>query len=258
MSEPREEPTVTLYQYPRAGRLESLSPFCVKVHLALMLKGVPYRAIDRLTPGQVRSVNKRGRLPAANLSGDIVVDSTEICETLDRQHPDPPLWPEDPALRARARILEDWADEVLYFYVIAWRWLLEPPNTSKVFKTLPKLVRPLVATLVRREVMKRLRAQGTGLKPIPRIEQETRDALDAVAELASASPTGFLLGTEQPTIADLAVFSQVDGLYWKPLPRASALVEGNERLMAWYRAVDAATRGKKKAAQEAAAATAGA
>ena len=96
---------ITLYQYPRAGRLESISPFCVKVHLALHLKGLTFEVKDLTGRGNVRRINPRGRLPALDIDGTVVVDSSEILAEIEKGHPDPPLLPSAPALRAQARIL---------------------------------------------------------------------------------------------------------------------------------------------------------
>lgn len=235
-------PRLVLYQYPRAGRLESISPFCVKVHLALRFKGLPYDVVDLTSPRRVRRTNPRGRMPALAIDGEVVVDSSEILLELERRFPEPALLPADPVLRARARILEDWADELLYFYVLYWRWRIEPPDPAKAFRFLPTLVRPLGFRLIRGAIVRRLNHQGMGVRPVEQVEREVRDALSHVAVLLGAGRSGFLLDTPAPSLADVAVFAMVDGLYWNALPRAMALVDGFPAVMAWYRAVNAATR----------------
>ena len=48
------------------------------------------------------------------IDGDLVIpDSTVICEYLDDRYPDKSLYPADPAQRARARWLEEFADSRL-------------------------------------------------------------------------------------------------------------------------------------------------
>lgn len=62
----------------------------------------------------------RGRaatLPILELDGRVISDSTAIIAALEHRHPDPALYPEDPADRARALALEDWFDRELGPYI---------------------------------------------------------------------------------------------------------------------------------------------
>jgi glutathione S-transferase len=62
----------------------------------------------------------RGRhytLPVLELDGRRIGDSTAIIAALERAYPEPPLYPGDPAERARALELEEWFDEQLGPYV---------------------------------------------------------------------------------------------------------------------------------------------
>lgn len=239
---------VVLYQYPRAGRLESISPFCVKVQRALRYKQVEFR-IENLALGyQIRRANPRGRLPAADIDQERVHDSSDILRALERRFPERPLFPTDPQTQAEALLLEDWADEVLYPYLLYWRWLIEPPDPQRAFKFLPRFLRGLGVRLYRRTVRRRLRYQGTGLKPAEVVRAELTRALRALDTKLRASATPYLLGTLAPTHADIAVFAQVNGLYWKPLPEARALVASHTALMDWYAAVDGLTRAATPAA----------
>ncbi|MBZ6377992.1 hypothetical protein B5C34_02085 [Pacificimonas flava] len=52
---------------------------------------------------------------------DWVTDSTDIGLYLGRQHPDAAILPADPAMRAAALILDDWADEWLLRPTLHWR-----------------------------------------------------------------------------------------------------------------------------------------
>ncbi len=98
------------------------SPYVRKVLAVLELKRVPYRLdpvvpffgndeFTRLSPLRRVPVVIDGDLVPVVIDGDLVLpDSTVICEYLDERHPTPPLMPRDPAARARARWLEEFAD----------------------------------------------------------------------------------------------------------------------------------------------------
>lgn len=62
----------------------------------------------------------RGRhytVPVLELDGERIGDSTAIIAALEQRHPEPPLYPQDPAQRRRALALEEWFDEELGPYM---------------------------------------------------------------------------------------------------------------------------------------------
>jgi len=93
-----------------------VSNYNEKARWALDYKRVAHvrRAV---VPGRHRRVAERlsgGRtLPVLVLDGEALGDSTRIIETLERRHPQPPLYPRDPIERQRALELEDYFDEEL-------------------------------------------------------------------------------------------------------------------------------------------------
>ena len=100
-----------------------ISPYVRKVLVCLHLKGVAYD-IDPIVPffgsDEFSRLSPLRRIPVL-LDADVTIcDSTIICEYLDERIPTPPLFPRDPADRARARWLEEVADTRLG-EVIIWR-----------------------------------------------------------------------------------------------------------------------------------------
>ena len=100
-----------------------VSPYVRKVLVALHRKGIDYE-IDPIVPfyGNERfaELSPVRRIPVLVDDRVTLCDSTVICEYLDDRHPDPPLRPADPAERARARWLEEYADTRMG-EVIIWR-----------------------------------------------------------------------------------------------------------------------------------------
>ena len=86
------------------------SPFVRKVQVALALKGLPYEQIQQLPftrDAEYRKINPLGKIPTLQDGNLTVCDSTVICEYLEDAYPDVPLYPANPADRARARWLEE-------------------------------------------------------------------------------------------------------------------------------------------------------
>jgi len=229
-------PELILYQY---GGLEpgmTLSPPCGKVHMALAFKGLSYRTRTLTTPLQVRRVNPRGRVPALRIGSRVVVDSSDILSELDLLAPSPPLLPAGPYARARAQILEDWADEVLYFYLVYLRWLAPEGfrrfNERVLTPTVPLGFKTLFSAGARFMVRRRLCGQGVGLKSEGVVRAELGCCLDALDALL-AEQSGFVVGSDI-TRADISLLAVIEQLDEPRLdPGASEAVRSRPSITAW-------------------------
>lgn len=106
---------ITLYSGP-------ISMFARKAEIALGEKGlaferimVPFTQSAGYAPKHpnVLAANPKAQVPVL-VDGDLTLfDSTLIFEYLEDAHPLPALWPKDPKERARARMLELFADDIL-------------------------------------------------------------------------------------------------------------------------------------------------
>lgn len=104
-----------------------LSLFSAKARIALAEKGVDpdlvtvgWSRADRYLPHhpEVAALNPKAQVPVL-VDGDVVVyDSTQIFEYLEDRIPEPALYPQDVAGRARCRRLEGEADEV--WFPLVW------------------------------------------------------------------------------------------------------------------------------------------
>ncbi len=227
-------PRITLYQYAGLERGTTLSPPCGKVRMALAFKGLAFAVHDCRTPAEVRRYNPRGRVPVLEIDGERIVDSTDIVSELERRFPEPPLEPADPRARALAWLLEDWADESLYFCGLWLRWR-DPEGfarvRARVLSRMPIPLRWIVPALVRRETARRASGQGIGLKDKATVLRELDAHLAALAGLLEDRP--FLVG-DAPSRADLAVAAVLDQLAIEALtPEAARLIGGHDALEAW-------------------------
>jgi len=234
-------PEIVLYQFPGTDQLESISPFCLKTHRLLNRKRLAFTVKDLLLPRDVKKVNPIGKLPAISYDGRIVADSAHIARFLEVQIPDHPLFPKDEGLRARNVILEDWADESLYFMNIYFRWF-NPENAERAKDALVFKMKPPLATIARMlapaGIRKMGRTQGIGRKSYDMVKAEFSELMDAADSLCAAGP--FLLGSE-PYLADIAIFGMLRGLTTGITPDAGMIIHSRPRLAAWLKRVDEAT-----------------
>lgn len=93
------------------------SPYARKVRILLYEKDIPFERVRALHGDCNRTdfvhVNPRAEVPAL-VDGEVsLFDSTVICEYLEESHPEPALYPREPARRAHCRLVEDLADTQL-------------------------------------------------------------------------------------------------------------------------------------------------
>src|SRR3954451_4975128 len=91
------------------------SPFAGKARAAFAEKGVDVELVE-IHPGRrpprLKELNPLGRVPVLEVDGVAIRESAVVCEWLEETHPDPPLWPADPQLRAWARGWGRYIDDV--------------------------------------------------------------------------------------------------------------------------------------------------
>jgi glutathione S-transferase len=95
----------------------SLSHPSQAVRKMLDLKGLDYTLVDVIPANQQVHTRlagfRHGTLPALSLDGRRIQNSREIALALDELCPEPPLFPTDPELRARADEAERWGEREL-------------------------------------------------------------------------------------------------------------------------------------------------
>ena len=116
-----------------------LSLFSRKVEIALHEKGlsferemVPFSQTKGYAPKHpaVLAANPKAQVPVL-VDGDLTLfDSTLIIEYLEDAYPAPPLFPADAKARARCRLIELGADEILLPQVARLMYRTEPPDTD--------------------------------------------------------------------------------------------------------------------------------
>jgi glutathione S-transferase len=196
---------ITLYQF-------EISPFCDKIRRILAVKRVPHAIREvGLVESQTsyRKVNPTGKCPAIADDGKIVADSTEIAYYLEERYPDPPLLPKDRRDWALVHVLEDWADESLYFYEMRLRFGIAA-NRERVLPRLLAheggLMKTLAPFVFPRAIRSQMNAQGVGRKSDEHAIADVRRHLDAIDALLGGQP--YLVG-DRLSLADIAVASML-------------------------------------------------
>jgi glutathione S-transferase len=232
----KDRTVIVVYQY-------HVSPFCDKVRRILTVKGLKYR-VEEVAPSRspldVRRINRMGKLPVIADDGQLIADSTDIAHHIEARHPDPPLIPQDPHDRARCHLLEDWADESLYFYEMTMRFTWKH-NAKRV---VPVTVRhdarwfaTIASVVVPRTLGARVRAQGIGRKPPEMVLRDLNRHVETLDALLDGRE--WLVG-DTLTLADIAVAVQLSCI--RDTDEGQPRIAGFPRVAAWLDRADDATR----------------
>ncbi len=186
-----------------------ISHYNEKARWALDYKDIPHQRKEPM-PGlhgvraMILTRGAQRRLPVLDLEGRKIGDSTAIIAALEEYRPEAPLYPEDPAERARALELEDYFDERLAPAVrrFVWHYTLPDPDAvigslfTKPSPTRERLLRasaPVAARMVRADY-------SVNEESAARSREEIVAAMDRVE--AELGPSGYLVG-DAFSVADL-------------------------------------------------------
>jgi glutathione S-transferase len=207
-----------------------ISHYNEKARWALDYKNVPHvRKAPTPMLHTLRALVMTGKptLPILKLNGNTIGDSTRIIEALEREYPEPALYPKDGGERRRALELEDFFDEELGPYIRRWLFHeslegMEPAqfveaamgNAPGAVKAVMKASSPIASRILRlRYGINAEGAQagrGKVLSAIDRVEQEIQ-------------PSGYMVG-DSFTVADLTAAALLFPLV-RP-PEAPHVVDG--------------------------------
>jgi glutathione S-transferase len=229
---------ILLYQF-------EASPFCDKIRRILHTKHVPYTVHNvplSQTATKLRRINPIGKVPCIDDGGRILADSTDIAYHLEERFPLPSLIPASPRERALCHMLEDWADESLYFYEVRMR-LTFSSNAPRTIELLtrdePGIVRTLAPIVIPAMMKNITRQQGIGRKPEEWVVRDLERHADAL--LGWLDGREWLVG-EALSLADIAVFAQMFCI--RSTVEGGRVVSARPGLASWMDRVDTATSTK--------------
>ena len=209
--------------------LPDASPFVIKAMTILKMADLPYTEL----PSDVRKAPK-GKLPVLVDDGTIVPDSTFIRLYLERTRGidlDVGLTASE---RATGWAIERMMENHFYWLVVQERWLDDNNfrrGPIQLFDRLPRIARPLIGSLVRREIRRTLHAQGVGRHSESERMSLARGDLDSLATLLGDKP--YLFG-DKPHGADATLFACAASIYRTDLqPKISSLAASHANLRAY-------------------------
>ena len=199
---------LVLYTLPPAFGLRNVSPFCLKIEMALTHLGLPFEHRHEADPRKA----PKGKLPWLVLDGRVIPDSELILAELDRHTDGRVFGGIAPADRARGLAFTRLAEDHLYWLMVASRWLDDawfPNIVEDFFGIAPKPLRGFVARAARRQVDRTLHLHGLGRH---NLEEQKAFARDDFAALAAAVTDAPYLAGPSISAFDFAVVGLLAGI----------------------------------------------
>lgn len=202
----------------------------MKIRTILSYKGIQYERVAVLGPSLMELLRRSNvrKVPALDVDGQMLVDSTDIAHEIERLFPEPAVLPSDSRLQGLSHALEDWSDEALYFLGLYFQWI-EPrgkPMVRKAFGATPLGV--AARLFYQRRIAAQLRGQGTGRKSLSQITADLRREFTSLTAMLADQP--FLLG-EKPYLCDFAVNAQL--VYMSRPPGSAEILREYDVLRAY-------------------------
>lgn len=221
-----------------------LSPYNEKVQRMLNFKGIPYQEkywllADR---NKVKAFNPTGKLPAIEHGDHLICDSTDVAYYIEKQFPEKPLVPADPAQRALVHVLEDWADESLYFYEMHLRFTTpgnRERNMPRMVEHESRFLRWLLPRVVPGGIARITANQGIGRKSLEQLVVDVERHVAAIDGLLGDQD--WLVGN-QLSLADLAVYAMFQAL--RDADMALDILQHFPAVISWMGRVEATTSKK--------------
>lgn len=221
-----------------------LSPFVEKTARALQIKGIEFDLDEPKSPQDFKKRNPAtGKMPVLEIQGEKVHDSSRIVKRLDELVPTPSLFSGDVETANRQRFVEDWSDESLYWYCMAFRWSPEneKDTVAQLAGLLPFFVRPLAGIIFPRLIGGSAKAQGLARESMPFLQEELGRRFDELLTFLDDKPFMF---SDTVNVADISIFGQAETMKSGPTPQCVELIEERPALVAYLDRVDQASRPK--------------
>jgi glutathione S-transferase len=204
---------IKLFQFPRMFGIPNVSPFCCKLETWLRIAGIPYDVVD--TPDARKG--PKGKVPFIEDGGRRIGDTSLIIDYLTKTRDVDPDARLDAAQRATALLVQR-ALEEHYAFVLLYTHFMRPEgwrHMKSTFDNVPAIARPLVSSLVRRNMKRILHLQGVLRHSDDEIVEAARRDWQAVLSVMGDGP--FFFGSE-PTGVDAILFGTLATSLLTPVP----------------------------------------
>ena len=195
---------ITLYSFGPAFGVTDPSPFVLKINTYLRMAEIEFET--KSSPNNLKKAPK-GNLPFIEDNGKAIADSQFIIDYLVDKYGDKLDADLSPEQKAIAYLTIKSLDENFYFCLVYSRWQRDdtwPLINKTFFGKLPFLINKIVPTMIRKGVMKKLKAQGLTAHNDEEIQKIFQQSLVALSDLLGEKTYFF---GDKPSSLDATAFA---------------------------------------------------
>ena len=218
------------------------SPYSSKTRSYFRYKNIPFKDIHP-NAIQVKWIMEK-RVGFTSMptviapQGDILQDSSDIIDTLEKTFINKAVLPNTPKQNLVSYIFELFADEWLPIISMYTRWR-NPINKAFAFEEFGHCALPFLPKIITRPLGKKIGAKMYSYLPVlgitdntaPEIEKWSEELLQQLNLHFAQHP--FLLGTK-PCLGDFGLYGPLYALVWRD-PGSRRLIEAQPHLYAWLK-----------------------
>src|SRR5437879_4469082 len=208
-----------------------MSPYSVKVRSYFRYKDIPHQWIPRNAASQAE-FEKYARMPIIPLvvtpDGIGIQDSTPIIDQVEKLHPEPQVYPDQPVTQFISVLIEEFGDEWGNKWMFHYRWARDVDQRSSAGRIArmrgPKASEQeheAFAGQVRARMVDRVWFVGSNAVTAPQIETGFLDMLDLLDSHLAGRP--YLFGG-RPALGDFGLWGQLYEMWTDPT--AGAIIGG--------------------------------
>lgn len=213
---------------PSACGLKQLSPFVVKVEMALLYLGLEYE-VEHISPLKVRSLSPAGKVPWIRMGKSTLSESDSIIAFLNGNQDGDLFDGLTNDQRVLGLALKRLTEDHLYWLMVWAKWISDTSRAAlaeSLFDQYPRPIRMVISAVTKRQISAMCKTQGIGLMSADERGKEAVKDLTALSDQLEKMP--FLLGPDM-TVYDFSVAAMLSSiLFFKPTNWLSDMAKNHE------------------------------
>lgn len=232
---------------PKLVVVETVSPFTLKAHKALLAAGVDYVTRRTTQSSDYNHLNPKGQIPILIVDDEVICGSRDIVRRCAEWAPHVYETSLTPANEAENHFWEEYAENTLKGFVAYSRWADEENwerAKAAYFVDMPFVLRPIIIPRVRSAIRRLIKSMDVG-RGGPE-EEWTRYEM-VIDMLERRAPTeGNWLGTPKLAPCDISIYAFLQCMRTSITPKHHAALLARPKLDAYLDRIEALTKAPAK------------
>lgn len=152
---------IILFQFPQAGNIPNLSPFCMKLETYFRMANIPYKITTSTNPKNA----PHRKLPYIQYGNELIGDSTLIIARLEADSENPLNHHLNAQQRAEGLCVQRMLEDHFYWTIVYSRWCSKagwPAWSARLKKKINPLLSKAILHWLKSRAKNQVKAQGIG------------------------------------------------------------------------------------------------